>query len=565
MPPTLNHTREDSEIYSDPNFKNAFEHVLNRCSDKALALYLSWRGFQENSSQSTIDSVQAGFKMLWDKACVVDGVTFHGKWHHNDAHHQWEGNLVLSAEVDDIVASIRHKVSSKGAEWKHSGAMKKEYMDKILAWSESFCPLDTPLQYICLATIGYKALPLGNTVAFMLWTRNYELLKLKHGDVKLDKTELSLTISEHNAYFKIHLKNCKGWQRKLDKGMREADLQSNHYKIYPCLDMAKACDTLLHLVSWMKWVKLVHLSQLMTEEDFLFPTIGINGMLQLGEPLSHDTIQKWINEAVVGSGIPRTFTMHCYHHSGMQYCFMFTPVGQRWTLVWVQWWGGWAEGEHHDTLMHYLLNELNCYKNNHSDVLQPVPHKGDHSLTGKAVLIWPASTEVLNMAHASITADIAALHMTVKEVKETLCSLSVDVREIHQQLSDMSNLVVKALTSASAYSAPSGPVLCQSTTGSNAQAMPITDLLLSMSLLSQIRPQRTKACASTSLLGVVILDMPILCPNGTQTTKSDSWRDIVCHWTEGEPWLDLHILLKDWPYHYYNGKSSCQFNMKYSQ
>ncbi|KAI6152559.1 hypothetical protein BKA82DRAFT_3944124, partial [Pisolithus tinctorius] len=104
--------------------------------------------------------------------------------------------------------------------------------------------------------------------------------------------------------------------------------------------------------------------------------------------LSHDTIQKWINEAVVGSGIPRTFTMHCYHHSGMQYCFMFTPVGQRWTLVWVQWWGGWAEGEHvstsqltpclslhmttqHDTLMHYLLNELNCYKNNHSDVLQP--------------------------------------------------------------------------------------------------------------------------------------------------------------------------------------------------
>ncbi|KAI6001615.1 hypothetical protein F5J12DRAFT_784132 [Pisolithus orientalis] len=62
-----------------------------------------------------------------------------------------------------------------------------------------------------------------------------------------------------------------------------------------------------------------------------------------------------------------------------------------------------------------------------------------------------------------------------------------------------------------------------------------------------------------------LADVPILHPDGTQTAKSDSWRDIVHHWTEGKPWLDLHILLKDWPYHYYNGKSSHQFNTKYSQ
>ncbi|KAI6035401.1 hypothetical protein F5J12DRAFT_924235 [Pisolithus orientalis] len=652
-PPTPNHTGEDSEIYSDPNFKNVFERMPNRCSDKALALYLSWRGFQENSSQSTIDGVRAGFKMLWDEATNTFGVVM---WHHNDAHHRWEGNPVLSAEVDDVVASIRHKVSSEGAERKHSGAMKKEYMDKILAWSESFCPLDTPLQYIRLVTIGYKALPSGESlngkvkltvtqhlehlafsaVAFTLWMRNYELLKLKRGDVKLDKTvidgmfmkylrgeELSLTVSECNAYFEIHLKNRKGWQRKLDKGMREADLQSNRYKIYPRPDMGKACDTLLHLVSWMKWVELVHLGRPMTEEDFLFPAIGTNGVLQPGEPLSHDTIQKWIDEAVVGSGIPRTFTTHCYRRGGAQYRFMFAPVGQRWTLARVWWWGGWAEGEHRDTLMHYLLNELNCYENDHSDALQPVPREGDRSLAGEAALVRPASTEALNMAHASITANMAALHTTVKEVKETSCSLSVDVREICQQLSDMSNLVIKALTLASAYSAPSGPVLRQGTTGSNAQAMPITayqhspaqtttssppviqstsmptaaiqstsmpaaqpylptlnlqptqtqfrmprvvqlsDLSPSTSLPSQIGPQRTKARASTSLLGVVILDVPVLRPDGTWTAKSDSWRDIVHHWTEGEPRLDLHIPLKDWPYHYYNGKSGRQFNTKF--
>ncbi|KIO00090.1 hypothetical protein M404DRAFT_56606, partial [Pisolithus tinctorius Marx 270] len=55
-----------------------------------------------------------------------------------------------------------------------------------------------------------------------------------------------------------------------------------------------------------------------------------------------------------------------------------------WTLAWVWWWGGWAEGEHHNTLMHYLLNKLNCYENDHSDVLQPVLHEGDYSLTGEA-------------------------------------------------------------------------------------------------------------------------------------------------------------------------------------
>ncbi|KIO04691.1 hypothetical protein M404DRAFT_142836 [Pisolithus tinctorius Marx 270] len=158
MPLTPSHTGEDSEIYSDPNFKNMFECMPNRCSDKELALYLSWRGFQENSSQSTIDGVQAGFKMLWDKACMVDGVMFHRKWHHNDAHHQWEGNLGLLVEVDNVVASIRHKVSSEGAEWKHSDAMKKEYIDKILAWSESL--FTQHLEHLAFSAI-----------MFTLWTR----------------------------------------------------------------------------------------------------------------------------------------------------------------------------------------------------------------------------------------------------------------------------------------------------------------------------------------------------------------------------------------------------------
>ncbi|KAI6155956.1 hypothetical protein BKA82DRAFT_3962968, partial [Pisolithus tinctorius] len=102
--------------------------------------------------------------------------------------------------------------------------------------------------------------------------------------------------------------------------------------------------------------------------------------------LSHDTVQKWIDEGVVGAGIPRTFSMHCYHRGGVQYRFMYAPVGQQWTLTHVQWWGGWAKGKHvslrtstshfvldtttqHDMLMHYLLDKLHCYETDHSDAL----------------------------------------------------------------------------------------------------------------------------------------------------------------------------------------------------
>ena len=40
------------------------------------------------------------------------------------------------------------------------------------------------------------------------------------------------------------------------------------------------------------------------------------------------------------------FTTHCFRRGGAQYRFMFAPVGQRWTLARIRWWGGWAQGEH---------------------------------------------------------------------------------------------------------------------------------------------------------------------------------------------------------------------------
>ncbi|KZT54247.1 hypothetical protein CALCODRAFT_419999, partial [Calocera cornea HHB12733] len=54
---------------------------------------------------------------------------------------------------------------------------------------------------------------------------------------------------------------------------------------------------------------------------------------------------------------------------------MWAPVGERWSLAMVRWWGGWAESERRNTLLCYLLDELYMYKEGHRDALRPIPQE----------------------------------------------------------------------------------------------------------------------------------------------------------------------------------------------
>lgn len=253
--------------------------------------------------------------------------------------------------------------------------------------------------------------------------------------------------------------------------------------------------------------------------------------------------------------------------------------------------------------MRYLLDELHCYENDHSDALRPVSREANGSFAGEAALTRPASTEALYMAHTSLTADVAALHATVKEVssmmsaemKEVSSTVSAEVREMRQQLSNMGNLVVKALASAPACSASSPddaamhPACHQHSSSSVIQPTPatISHLLPAFSsrpmrltapqlgqpssaptLHSRVGPQRSVVIStrkSNLPPGLLIPNVPVLHADGTRMPKSDSWRDIVRHWTEGEPRLGLRTPLKDWPHHYYNGRYGRPFNMKHYQ
>ncbi|KAL4071492.1 hypothetical protein V8B97DRAFT_1960295 [Scleroderma yunnanense] len=471
--------------------------------------------------------------------------------------------------------------------------------------------------------------------------RNFELVKLKRGDVQFDNIaidgvflkylqgeEQSLTINERGTYFEVHLKNQKGWQRKLDKGMRETDLRSNCYKIYPRPDMGTACDAFRWLMFWIKWVEFFHLGHPMAEGDFLFPAVGTNGVLQPGKPLSHDTVQKWIGEATAGAGIQGTFSTHCFRCGGAQYRFMFAPVGERWTLACLRWWGGWADGEHRDTLMWYLLDELHCYESDHSDALGPISREADVSLAGEGALTRPASTEALRMAHASLTADVAALHKTVNKVCASQEAMAGDVRDIREMFDNMSNQVQTASTSASSHvpSSPHWSALTVSSHGTSIsqtsahqclyaqntiqtpptiQSIPATQSQLStfclqptpitLPLVQHSRPLHSPTVTTLHLApaavpnvifsapfpssigphrpvqssvpprGLVIPRMPVIHKDDTQTPRSESWEDIVRHWREGEGRLGLTVLLKDWPHSWYNGPHGWKFNSKYYQ
>jgi hypothetical protein len=128
----------------------------------------------------------------------------------------------------------------------------------------------------------------------------------------------------------------------------------SHYRIYPQPDLP-ATDAFLWLLIWLKWHEFAHYERTLAPDDCVFPVMGANGVVHPRELLSHDTVQKWINEAVEGAGIPGSFSTHCFRRGGAQYRFMFAPVGQRWTLAKVRWWGEWAEQEHVCVLISFFL------------------------------------------------------------------------------------------------------------------------------------------------------------------------------------------------------------------
>lgn len=100
-----------------------------------------------------------------------------------------------------------------------------------------------------------------------------------------------------------------------------------------------------HVHRWLRLYRRL-LKRDLEGTDYLFPYVSSNGMIHPKRPMTHDTAQDLINEFAAAALINKFFTTHCLRRGGSQYRFMFAPLGKRWSLTIIRWWGGWAEGEH---------------------------------------------------------------------------------------------------------------------------------------------------------------------------------------------------------------------------
>ena len=62
--------------------------------------------------------------------------------------------------------------------------------------------------------------------------------------------------------------------------------------------------------------------------------------------MSYDSLMAMLTDFCERSGTQKQYTTHSFQRGGAQYRFMFTPIGQQWSLNRIRWCGGWAIGEH---------------------------------------------------------------------------------------------------------------------------------------------------------------------------------------------------------------------------
>lgn len=101
----------------------------------------------------------------------------------------------------------------------------------------------------------------------------------------------------------------------------------------------------MHLRLWITFLEK-NLGRALKDEEYIFPHIASNGIVQPNKEMMHEAVQKLIADISAAAGITRTYTTHSFRRGGAQYRFMHAPVSERWSLSVIRWWGGWAIGEH---------------------------------------------------------------------------------------------------------------------------------------------------------------------------------------------------------------------------
>jgi hypothetical protein len=118
----------------------------------------------------------------------------------------------------------------------------------------------------------------------------------------------------------------------------------NTYAIYEQPELHEI-DMYYYVLTWLSFVESC-LGHKLEPEDYIFPYMGVNGVLYPKKEMTHEMIQTYLTSFAARAGLSGHYTTHSLRRGGAQYRFMYAPLGKRWSLNMVRWWGGWAVGEH---------------------------------------------------------------------------------------------------------------------------------------------------------------------------------------------------------------------------
>ena len=115
------------------------------------------------------------------------------------------------------------------------------------------------------------------------------------------------------------------------------------YNIYEQLDHPEM-DAYTHLPWWITYYE-AQIGRPLGPEDYLFPLIEANGIINLTQAMKYEHFLKMLKTFATSAGLKEQYTTHSFCHGGAQYRFMYAPFRCHWTLNCMRWWGGWAVGE----------------------------------------------------------------------------------------------------------------------------------------------------------------------------------------------------------------------------
>ncbi|KAJ7097829.1 hypothetical protein B0H15DRAFT_773173 [Mycena belliarum] len=528
----------------------AFDGPPNKHSAYALELYLTQKCVVEGYGKSTAEGIHGAFAKYWDG---MPGGKYTGAYSYDEDTGRVSGNPARAPEIQSFVKCIKNKARVKGAAATrhHAEATTIEDMQKLMQWSALECPpnkLEAKPENVkdLLKIIKHGMMRAFLTSGYVLWTRelprNFETCQIQERDLSDGNGPSPYRL----PFLGVFLDNRKGWQQK--QGY-DGPLESNHYQIYEQNDTPEI-DMFTHVLRWRALSGRL-LGRDFEPDDYLFPYISSNGTIHSKRPMTHDSVQDLINEFALSAKINKIFTTHCLRRGGSQYRFMHAPIGKRWSLSIIRWWGGWAAGEHVDTLMRYLLDSLQSYESGHGDALYPFRMEPAKSFMGDHNALQPPTTAEFRVLGNQL--------LTTLDTLVTASQPSAIAAMVIQQTAALSSLGITRSTSDSAIPSSAPPKLPRpvhmSASGSH--------LALDSAVPDENNQHFTGSDEGSTLTMINVIPLPGAIIPGVGKDGT-AWKRAIDQWYHGDPTKGLVLPLKDWPTDWYTGSMRLKTGALYS-